>query len=120
MNAALLISGVNLAEVLSAARRARLPSEPGRWASRIRCLLVRLRIGLCGSRFTLRGDPTVIGMLVAFHPAGSRDPKDVFLSNQLKEHSQGGIIELVIVHPDHWSDPRPYFADLRAFGAKLR
>jgi hypothetical protein len=60
------------------------------------------------------------GLVVAFHPAASQDPTQVFLSNQLREHSSGGTIELVIVHPIHWDDPRLYFSELRASGIMLR
>ena len=58
--------------------------------------------------------------VVAFHPAASRNSMDVFLSNQIREHSLGGEIELIIVHPVHWNDSRPYFVDLRRFGIQLR
>jgi hypothetical protein len=61
-----------------------------------------------------------LSYVVAFHPAASQDPTQVFLSNQLREHSSGGTIELVIVHPIHWDDPRLYFSELRASGIMLR
>jgi hypothetical protein len=77
-------------------------------------------VWLCGSRAKGSARPDSDWDVVAFHPAASLDPKDVFLSNQHKEHSHGGTIELVIVHPVHWDDPRLYFSDLRAFGIKLR
>jgi predicted nucleotidyltransferase len=77
-------------------------------------------VWLCGSRAKGSARPDSDWDVVVFHPAASRDPKEVFLSNQLRDHSQGGVIELVIVHPDHWNDPRLYFSDLRAFGIKLR
>lgn len=49
-----------------------------------------------------------------------RAPEKLFESNQLGPTVGGGIIELVIAHPDHWHDPRPYMADCRTFGIRLR
>ncbi len=77
-------------------------------------------VWLCGSRAKGTAQPDSDWDVVAFHPAAPPDPKEVFKSNQLEDHSQGGEIELVIVHPIHWDDPGQYFSDLRAVGIKLR
>jgi hypothetical protein len=58
--------------------------------------------------------------VVAFHPAVSKRPEDLFKANQIGPHPLGGEIELVIAHPEHWNDPRQYMSDLRTYGIKLR
>jgi Nucleotidyltransferase domain len=77
-------------------------------------------VWLCGSRAKGTARAKSDWDVVAFHPSYSNRPEDLFKANQLGPHSQGGEIELVIAHPDHWDDPRPYMADCRAYGIKLR
>lgn len=77
-------------------------------------------VWLCGSRARGTARPDSDWDVVAFHPAHSKRPEDLFKANQLGPHSLGGEIELVIAHPDHWNDPRLYMTDCRAFGIKLR
>jgi hypothetical protein len=58
--------------------------------------------------------------VVAFTPYMSSEPCKLFCSNQVKEIAPGVLVELVIAHPDHKNDPRPYMAGLRQFGIRLR
>jgi hypothetical protein len=58
--------------------------------------------------------------VIAFTPDMSPDPHKLFSSNQTREIAPGFVIELVIAHPDHKNDPRPYMAGWREFGIKLR
>lgn len=32
----------------------------------------------------------------------------------------GGAVELIVTDPSHWDDPRPYMAELRKSGIRLR
>ena len=58
--------------------------------------------------------------VVAFTPDMSSEPCKLFCSNQVKEIAPGVLVELVIAHPDHKNDPRPYMTGLRQFGSRLR
>jgi hypothetical protein len=58
--------------------------------------------------------------VVAFTPDMSSEPCKLFSSNQVKEIAPGVLVELVIAHPDHKNDPRPYMTGLRQFGIRLR
>lgn len=58
--------------------------------------------------------------VIAFTPDMSPDPRKLFCSDQTKEIEPGVVVELVIAHPDHKRDPRPYMAGWREFGIKLR
>jgi predicted nucleotidyltransferase len=78
-------------------------------------------VWLTGSR--LRGDfrPDSDWDIIAFSKYASSEPADLFKSNQTSQHKiQGGNIELVIAHPDHWNDPSPYMSELRQSGLRLR
>jgi predicted nucleotidyltransferase len=77
-------------------------------------------VWLCGSRAKGTARSNSDWDVVAFHPIYSKRPEDLFKANQHTAHSLGGQIELVIAHPDHWTDPRQYMTDCRAFGIKLR
>jgi predicted nucleotidyltransferase len=77
-------------------------------------------VWLAGSRAKGTARPDSDWDVVAFHPAASNRREDLFKSNQLRPHSHGGIIQLVIAHPDQWNDDRLYMSDLRAFGIRLR
>jgi predicted nucleotidyltransferase len=77
-------------------------------------------VWLTGSRAKGSARPDSDWDVVAFHPDASPDPKDVFYRGTQIEMLSCGKIELVIVHPDHWNDPRPYFSDLRASGIRLK
>src|SRR5690242_17399282 len=58
--------------------------------------------------------------VVAFTPDMSSEPRKLFCSNQIKKIAPGVLVELVIAHPDHKNDPRPYMTGLRRFGIRLR
>jgi hypothetical protein len=72
-------------------------------------------VWLCGSRAKGSARPEDWDV-VAFHPAASPDPKDVFLSNQHKEHSHGGDHRI----GDRSSGPLERFAALLFRFASLR
>jgi predicted nucleotidyltransferase len=77
-------------------------------------------VWLTGSRAKGSARPDSDWDVVAFHPAVSKRPEDLFKANQIGPHPLGGEIELVIAHPEHWNDPRQYMSDLRTYGIKLR
>ncbi len=78
-------------------------------------------VWLTGSR--VRGDARPDSdwdVLVYFQDAPSA-PGDLFKSNQTSRHTiNGGHIELVIAHPNHRDDPRPYMVECRQSGLRLR
>ena len=75
----------------------------------------------CGSRAKGCARPNSDWDVVAFHTDAPRNSRDaIYRATQIKEHSPIGKIELVILHPAHWDDPRRYFCDLRKFGIRLR
>lgn len=56
--------------------------------------------------------------VVAFSKHHPTSPADLFKSNQTSDFTlEGGPIELVMAHPDHWNDPR---LDLGRSGLRLR
>jgi hypothetical protein len=77
-------------------------------------------VWLCGSRAegTERADRD--WDVVAFTTEASLNPGDLFRSIQVREIAPGVLVELVIAHPDHKRDPRPYMRDLGTFGFRLR
>ena len=78
-------------------------------------------VWLIGSR--VRGDfqPDSDWDVVAFSKYAPKLSADLFKSNYLSRHTiQGGKIELVIAHPDHWNDPTSYMSELRKSGLRLR
>ena len=78
-------------------------------------------VWLTGSR--LRGDyePHSDWDVVAFTTDALQGAENLFKSNQTSRGKiAGGPIELVIAHPSHWDDPRPYMTELRERGVRLR
>ena len=78
-------------------------------------------VWLTGSR--VRGDarPDSDWDVVAFTDRAPREPEKLFESNSHSGFTvEGGIIELVIAHPDQRNDPRPYMTELRQSGVRLR
>ncbi len=77
-------------------------------------------VWLAGSR--ARGDarPDSDWDVVAFTPYGDPRSEKLFCSNQLGNMPEGTVIQLVIAHPNHWSDPRPYMVGVRDYGIRLR
>ena len=48
-------------------------------------------------------------------------PGELFKHNQTSPHTiDGGHVELVIAHPNHRDDPRPYMVECRQSGLRLR
>lgn len=59
--------------------------------------------------------------VVAFTPDAPRGPDALFQYNQIsREKIDGGHIELVIAHPDHWTDLSRYMTECRNSGIRLR
>ena len=59
--------------------------------------------------------------VIALTVYADRRPEKLFLSNQSsKDKIDGGKMELVIAHPDHWNDQRRYMIEVRESGFKLR
>jgi predicted nucleotidyltransferase len=78
-------------------------------------------VWLTGSRIRGNARPDSDWDIVAFTDRAPSEPEKLFESNQLSDFTvEGGIIELVIAHPDHRNDPRPYMTELRQSGLRLR
>ena len=78
-------------------------------------------VWLAGSR--VRGDarPNSDWDVIAFFRDYPIDSVPLFASNQKSTFLvEGGIIELVLAHPQHWNDPSPYMTELWASGVRLR
>jgi predicted nucleotidyltransferase len=78
-------------------------------------------VWLTGSRVRGNARPDSDWDVVAFTDKAPSEPEKLFLFNQLSDFTvEGGIIELVIVHPGHRNDPRRYMTELRQSGMRLR
>jgi hypothetical protein len=77
-------------------------------------------VWLVGSRAEGTARPDSDWDVVAFTPDMSSDPRKLFCNNQVKEIAAGMVVELVIAHPNHKHDARPYMQGLRFFGIRLR
>ncbi len=78
-------------------------------------------VWLTGSR--VRGDarPESDWDVVVFFPDAPSAPENLFRHNQISQHTiDGGHVELVIAHPNHRDDPRPYMVECRQSGLRLR
>ena len=58
--------------------------------------------------------------VVAFTAAASQAASDLFKTSQIGPDVGGGPIQLVVAHPSHWDDPRPFMAECRRAGIRLR
>jgi hypothetical protein len=59
--------------------------------------------------------------LGVYSPDAPSAPDELFKYNQTSPHTiDGGHIELVIAHPNHRDDPRPYMVECRQSGLRLR
>ena len=78
-------------------------------------------VWLTGSR--VRGDarPYSDWDVLVYSPYVRSAPECLFESNQTSLCTiDGGHIELVIAHPNHRYDPRPYMVECRQSGVRLR
>ena len=78
-------------------------------------------VWLTGSR--VRGDarPDSDWDVLVYSPHAPSTPDDLFKYNQKSRHTiDGGHVELVIAHPNHRDDPRPYMVECRQSGVRLR
>ena len=59
--------------------------------------------------------------VVVFNRNALKAPEDLFKSNYISAFKiDGGVIELVIAHPDHREDARQYMTECRRSGVQLR
>lgn len=58
--------------------------------------------------------------VVAFTAAAPRGAGNLFKTSQIGPDVGGGPIQLVVAHPSHWDDPRPFMAECRRAGIRLR
>ncbi len=78
-------------------------------------------VWLTGSRARGEARPDSDWDVVAFTYSAPRATSDLFTSGQISTYTVGGgVIELVIAHPAHWNDARPYPSSWRAYGIQLR
>ncbi len=78
-------------------------------------------VWLTGSRAKGEARPDSDWDVVAFTEDARSAPEDLFKSNQTsRKKIDGGCIELVIAHPNHWNDPRCYMMECRKSGVRLR
>ena len=78
-------------------------------------------VWLTGSR--VRGDarPDSDWDVLVYSPDAPSAPEELFKYNQTSPHTiDGGHVELVIAHPNHRDDPRPYMVECRQSGLRLR
>ena len=82
-----------------------------------------------GSSSVIRASTASAAATVIMFHANEQGAQGAFDAEQvLKQYSQrgwaetveGGIIQLIIAHRDHWNDPRPYMTELRQSGVRLR
>jgi predicted nucleotidyltransferase len=77
-------------------------------------------VWLAGSRASGTAHPDSDWDVIAFSDQAPSGEDDLFALNRSKEVAKGVKVALVIAHPCHWGDPRPYMVDLRRHGYKLR
>ena len=78
-------------------------------------------VWLTGSR--VRGDarPDSDWDVLVYSPDAPSAPEKLFKANQISPNTiDGGHIQLVIAHPNHRDDPRPYMVECRQSGVRLR
>ena len=78
-------------------------------------------VWLTGSR--VRGDarPDSDWDVLVYSSDAPSAPGELFKHNQTSPHTiDGGHVELVIAHPNHRDDPRPYMMECRQSGLRLR
>lgn len=78
-------------------------------------------VWLTGSR--VRGDarPDSDWDVLVYSSDAPSAPGELFKHNQTSPHTiDGGHVELVIAHPNHRDDPRPYMVECRQSGLRLR
>jgi Nucleotidyltransferase domain len=78
-------------------------------------------VWLTGSRVRGNHRPDSDWDVVAFTSDAQPGADKLFKFNQMSPgRIDGGPVQLVIAHPSHWDDPRPYMAELRQLGIRLR
>ena len=78
-------------------------------------------VWLTGSR--VRGDarPDSDWDVLVYSSDAPSAPGELFKHNQTSPHTiDGGHVELVIAHPNHRDDPRPYMVECRQSGLRRR